>query len=166
MIKLLISLLLCVSVPALAANDLLQKQGRTDEIKDKTAGAETTKPLIFKNELEFENKFDQKQELGEKLACEAGLTLDYSQRETHLEVEALLSNYTCASSRGGYQIVVDYLDVNGEQAIFESQEKWQKNSNDDFRTTHKYPFDFDAEIRKVRGVLSPNDGCWCLPVAE
>lgn len=83
-------------------------------------------------------------------ACEATITLQYSQRNTIARVDRTIETATCAAAAGDYTLAINVRDANGELKTLEFHETWQRSDGRPVESTSDYPIGENVDLASVR----------------
>lgn len=141
--------------------DIMQKQGRTDAIKEKLSEDGQGEDLIFRNTLEFDNTLRKSEIMSDRRACQAILSMEYFESDSYVRVATKLENNTCAASSGLYQIEVKTIGAGGNIERETYTEEWHRLDDQAIIAEHKYPLKSGVELLKTQSKLRSQDACWC-----
>jgi hypothetical protein len=176
---LLLSGSLCVSVAQSQPKLQYDKQGRTDNLKEQPIREENQEQgLIFKSSQSFEKTIKQPEQQNKPVACEAEISLDYSQEDTQLRVDTVVNVAGCEASdsaasqstaaRGTYRVRVRTReagagDLSQEIRSQTYQEDWQRLDAGPLKLTRYYPLPDNSVVVKAQVQLRQREACWCGP---
>lgn len=114
-------------------------------------GQESFDQEQMKVEGQVEKKYTLKLETTQhKLYCKAGISIEYTQRNTMARVSGTIENEDCAASSGGYIVAVRYRDEDGEIHNAEHPETWRRDDAEPFTLNHEYLIGDNMDLIRVR----------------
>jgi len=115
------------------------------------AGQDSFDQEQMKVEGQAEKRYTVKFETTQhKLYCQAGISIEYTQRNTMANVAGTIENEDCGASSGGYTVAVRYRDENGEIHDDEHPETWQRDDDQPFSLNHEYLIGDNMDLIRVR----------------
>jgi len=115
------------------------------------AGQDSFDQEQMKVEGQVEKKYTLKLETTQhKLYCKAGISIEYTQRNTLASVTGTIENEDCDASSGAYRIAVRFRDESGETHDIEHPETWQRDNDQAFTFRHDYPIGENMDLLRVR----------------
>lgn len=119
-------------------------------------GMDANSPIVISNELEFSTRITIPEM--EISACDAKISIQYSQRNTIARVNGTVSNESCTASSGSFGISARILDAENEARTLEFPQTWVQENNQ--TVTIGGDFDIGENVDLVR-VLALNLRCKC-----
>jgi hypothetical protein len=99
----------------------------------------------------------------ETRTCAASIAIEYSQRDTVVNVEGTIENPDCAASDGDYRLTVRVRDENAAVKTLEFVESWQRDDGRPVEFAADYPIGENVDLV---GVRARPLRCTCKPSEE
>ena len=161
---------ICTSSFAQTSRDWIYEQQRATGTNTKYAARRTSNPETKREEQSIEELegilvetfiTPPAQELN-NVVCDAEISLEYSQMDDKVQVDAHISNQQCASSFGNYEIRVSTRDRFGERHQSSHLESWRLDNASQNKVALMYDIGNDVELISARIRGNAKDFCTCV----
>ena len=167
-----ISVTICSQSFAQSSTDWLYEKQRASGNSTEYTARRTPTPKPTREEQSIEELKEilveafitpPEQEVNE-LICDAEISIEYTQMDDKVQVDAFISNQQCASSYGKYAIRVSTRDDFGQKHISNYEESWRLDNAAQTQVALIYDIGSDVELLSAR--IRGNARSFCTCVAE
>ena len=96
-----------------------------------------------------------------EVACEAEVSIWYSQMDDKVRVDTQVTNQQCSTSYGKYTVRVKTRDAAGETTTTNHVESWSLNKQSETKAAHIYDIKGDSELVSAKVHAKQKDFCTC-----
>lgn len=129
-----------------------------EEIKsaNQRRGLETGGTVTFKKLIVLPG-----QSMNRALACNANISISYTQMNERIRVKTSIDHEDCAASSGEYRLRIRTRDEALELHTVEISKSWAREKNAVIELTEYYDIGADVDLVSLRIKQSPKKGCTC-----
>jgi len=82
-------------------------------------------------------------------SCQASITLEYHQRNTLARVESTITNESCKTSTGEFELLANIVDESGASQILSFSETWEQKDDTPLKISRDYPIGENVTLKRI-----------------